>query len=63
MTDRRFQEHKKLTLMIYALMMIAIIVAMDVLFFRHRFRERLAANAATVLLFAVLYLSFAKKPR
>lgn len=38
--------------------MIATVVAVDLLFFRHRFWERLMANAGIVLLFAAFYLRF-----
>jgi hypothetical protein len=41
---------------IYLVVMIALIVSMDVLFFRDRFLERLVANAGTVLLFAAFYV-------
>jgi hypothetical protein len=40
---------------------VVIIVAMDVLFFRHRFRERLIANIATVLVSAVFYSVFMRR--
>lgn len=38
--------------------MIAVIVGMDVLFFRDRFWERLMANIGVVLLFAAFTLRF-----
>jgi hypothetical protein len=34
----------------------AVVVSVDVLFFRHRFWERLIANVGIVLLFGALYL-------
>jgi hypothetical protein len=43
---------------LYAVLMVAIVVAVDFLFFRHRFRERLIANIAIVLVFAVFYILF-----
>ncbi|MDB5184663.1 MAG: hypothetical protein JWN38_471 [Candidatus Saccharibacteria bacterium] len=46
---------KNAALILYVVLMIAIIVAVDFLFFRHRFQERLIVNIAIVLLFAVLY--------
>jgi hypothetical protein len=45
-------------LILYAVLMVVIIVAVDLLFFRHRFRERLIANIAIVLVFAVYYSIF-----
>lgn len=38
--------------------MIAVIVGVDVAFFRHRFWERLMANIGIVLLFGAFYLRF-----
>jgi hypothetical protein len=45
----------------YAVLMVACVVTVDFLFFRHRFRERLIANIAIVLLFAVIYLIFPRR--
>ncbi|HXX82184.1 MAG TPA: hypothetical protein VEI46_11590 [Thermodesulfovibrionales bacterium] len=42
--------------------MIVIIVSVDLLFFKHRFWERLMANIGIVLVFAAFYLRFLKKP-
>jgi len=47
---------------VYVALMIAIIVAVDVLFFRYLFWERLIANIGIVLLFASFYLKFLKHP-
>ena len=44
----------------YALVMIAVVVSVDVLFFRHRFLERLIANIGIVLVFGAFYLRFLK---
>jgi hypothetical protein len=45
---------------LYALVMVAVVVGVDVLFFRHRtwFWERLAANVGIVLLFGAFYFRF-----
>ena len=43
-------------------LMVAIIVAVDVLFFRNRFWERLLVNIGIVLVFAAFYLRFLKRP-
>jgi len=45
----------------YVVLMIATVVAVDLLFFRHRFRERLIANITIVLVFAVFYLIFLRR--
>lgn len=43
---------------LYVAAMIAVIVGVDVGFFRHRFWERLAVNIGTVLVFAAFYFRF-----
>lgn len=52
----------RLTLVLYVVAMAAVIVGVDVAFFRNRFWERLMANAGIVLLFAAFYLRFLKHP-
>jgi len=42
----------------YPALMVALIVSMDLIFFRHRFRERLIANVSLVVVFVVFYLIF-----
>ncbi len=49
---------KNITAAIFLLAMVATIVAVDVLFFRHRFWERLLANIGTVLVFIAFYFRF-----
>jgi hypothetical protein len=41
--------------------MAAVIVAVDVVFFRHRFWERLLVNIGIVLVFAAFYLRFLRR--
>ena len=43
---------------LYVLTLVAVVVGVDVLFFRHQFWERLMANVGIVLLFAAFYLRF-----
>ncbi len=43
---------------LYAVAMAAVVVAVDVLFFRGHFWERLAANVGIVLVFAAFYFRF-----
>jgi hypothetical protein len=47
----------------YALAMVAVVVGVDVLFFRGRswFWERLAANVDIVVLFGVFYVRFLRR--
>lgn len=47
---------------LYALAMVAVVVAVDVLFFRHHVWERLAVNLGMVLVFGAFYLRFVKRP-
>jgi hypothetical protein len=41
---------------LYVLTLVAVVVAVDVVFFRHQFWDRLAANVGIVLVFAAFYL-------
>jgi hypothetical protein len=46
---------------LYVALMVVTIVAVDFLFFRHRFWERLAANVGIVLVFGAFYFRFLKR--
>ena len=48
--------------MLYVLAMVAVVVGVDLLFFRHQFWERLIVNVGIVLVFAAFYLRFLKRP-
>ena len=50
------------TTMLYAVLMAAVIVAIDFVFFKNRFWERLTVNVGIVLVFAAFYLRFLKNP-
>jgi hypothetical protein len=45
---------------LYVLALVAVVVGVDVLFFRHRFWERLMVNVGIVLVFGAFYLRFLK---
>ena len=47
---------------LYVVAMVAVIVGVDVLFFRNRFWERLTVNIGIVLMFAAFYLRFLRRP-
>jgi hypothetical protein len=47
---------------LYVLAMVAVVVGVDVLFFRSRFWERLMVNVGVVLVFGTFYLRFLKRP-
>lgn len=44
----------------FVLLMIAVIVAVDVVFFRHKLVARLLSNVGIVLIFIAFYLAFLK---
>ncbi len=46
---------------LYVLTMVAVVVGVDILFFRHHFWERLAVNVGIVLVFAAFYFRFLKR--
>ena len=48
--------------MLYVLALVAVVVGVDILFFRHYFWERLIANVGIVLVFAAFYWRFLKRP-
>ncbi len=52
----------KATDVLYAALMAATIVAVDILFFKNRFWERLTVNIGIVLVFVAFYLRFLKRP-
>jgi len=47
---------------LYVIAMVALIVGLDILVFRHRFWERLIVNIGIVAVFAAFYLRFLKRP-
>src|SRR5262245_21222372 len=53
---------RQATLVLYVLALVAVVVGVDVLFFRNRFWERLMVNVGIVLVFWAFYLRFLKRP-
>jgi cytochrome c oxidase subunit IV len=53
---------RQAVIVIFVIALIAVVVCVDVLFFRHLFWERLAVNVGIVLVFGAFYLRFAKRP-
>jgi hypothetical protein len=47
---------------LYVLALVAVVVGVDVLFFRHHFLGRLLVNIGIVLVFTAFYLTFLKRP-
>ena len=46
----------------YILLLIVVVVAIDFLFFKNHFWERLTVNIGIVLVFAAFYFRFLKRP-
>jgi hypothetical protein len=53
---------RQVGIVLYVLAMAAVIVGIDILFFRNRFWERLTVNIGVVLVFAAFYFRFLKHP-
>lgn len=52
----------RISVVLYAVAMIAVIVGVDIAFFKNHFWERLLANAGIVLVFAAFYMRFLRRP-
>jgi uncharacterized protein (DUF983 family) len=52
---------KRVAVVFYVLALVAVVVSVDVLFFRHQVWERLLVNVGIVVVFAVFYLRFLKR--
>jgi hypothetical protein len=53
---------KQVAVVLYVFTLIAVVVGVDVLFFRDQFWERLIVNVGIVLVFAAFYFRFLKRP-
>jgi hypothetical protein len=49
-------------IVVYVLVMVAIVVGVDILFFKHHFWARLLVNIGIVLVFLAVYWRFLKRP-
>lgn len=56
LTKNRFVR-RRAAVALYVLALVAVVVGVDVLFFSHRFWERLIANVGIVVVFVLLYLT------
>jgi hypothetical protein len=52
---------RQAAVVLYVLAMVAVVVGVDVLFFRHQFWERLIVNVGIVAVFVAFYLMFLKR--
>jgi uncharacterized membrane protein len=53
---------RNIYVVLFVLVLIAVVVSVDVLFFKRLFWERLIVNIGIVLVFAAFYLRFLKNP-
>lgn len=53
---------KGMVVVFFVVAMIAVIVSVDLLFFRHRILERLMINIGIALVFLAFYLRYLKNP-
>ena len=53
---------RQAVVVLYVAALVAVVVGVDVLFFRNRFWERLMVNVGIVLVFAAFYLRLLKRP-
>jgi hypothetical protein len=53
---------RQAAVVLYVLAMVAIVVIVDILFFKHQFWERLIVNVGIVLVFVACYFRFLKRP-
>jgi len=53
--------NRQAVVVLFVLALVAVVVGVDVLFFRHQFWERLMVNIGIVLVFGAFYLRFLKR--
>jgi hypothetical protein len=53
---------RQAAVVLYVLALVAVVVGVDVLFFRNRFWLRLMVNVGIVLVFVAFYLRFLERP-
>jgi hypothetical protein len=53
---------RQAAVVLYVLALVAVVVGVDVVFFRNQFWARLSVNVGIVLVFVAFYLRFLKRP-
>ena len=53
---------RQTAVVLYVFALVAVVVGVDILFFRNRFWERLMVNVGIVLVFTAFYFRFLKRP-
>ncbi len=56
------EMQRNIYVVLYIVVLIAVVVSVDLLFFKNRFWERLMVNIGIVLVFVAFYLRFLKNP-
>ena len=59
---RVIEMPRNIYVVLYILVLIAVVVSVDLLFFENRFWERLIVNIGIVLVFGAFYLRFLNNP-
>jgi hypothetical protein len=60
--EQEIEMTRNMSVVLYIVVMIAVVVSVDLLFFKNRFWERLTVNIGIILVFAAFYLRFLKNP-
>ncbi len=60
--EREIDMTKNMSVVLFVVALIAVVVIVDLLFFRNQIWERLIVNIGIVLVFAAFYLRFLKHP-
>jgi hypothetical protein len=58
---RKTEMGRQVAAVLCVVAMVAVIVAVDIMFFRNRFWERLTVNIGIVLVFTAFYLRFLRR--
>lgn len=60
--ERGTEVRSQTATVLYVVLIVVVIAAVDLLFFKNRFWQRLTVNVGLVLVFAAFYLRFLKRP-
>ena len=60
--ESEIEMSRSIFVVLYIVVLIAVVVSVDLLFFRNLFWERLTVNIGIVLVFAAFYFRFLKNP-
>ena len=58
--EQEIEMTRNMSVVLYIVVLIAVVVSVDLLFFRNLFWERLTVNIGIVLVFAAFYFRFLK---